>query len=218
MEVNNRDEGEGDQTRDPFPNRNPGSPQTRGFKGKSCKGCLYYSSVHKSKSKNPTCVGFSRTLQQVPSSVVGETELEATKKGRSLTDFKYACVGYSVYLDNKNSSADQHDKTAMLPFCLGLEVVLDKVPSSAAAGHVPPAAQKNDESENAQSLPEPQPQPQLQPRRYKPPSPTKEEYFNRFLRNADLVASGVARNLYRVGNYVKDTVDDILYPYRRRPK
>ncbi|XP_028765676.1 uncharacterized protein LOC114723639 isoform X2 [Neltuma alba] len=214
MEVNNRDKAGGGQTQDAFPNRNPSSPQTRGFKGKSCKGCLYYSSVQKSKSKNPTCVGFSRTLQQVPSSVVGETELEATKKGRNLTDFKYACVGHSVYIDNKSSSADPQDKTAILPFCLGLEVLLDKAPSSAAAGHVQAPAQKNDEHGNAQ----PQPQPQLQPRRYKPPSPTKEEYFNRFLRNADLVASGVVRNLYRVGSYVKDTVDDILSPYRRGPK
>ncbi|XP_054776867.1 uncharacterized protein LOC129285285 isoform X2 [Prosopis cineraria] len=173
MEVNNRDQGGGDKTRDPFPTRNPSSPQAKGFNGKSCKGCLYYSSVHKSKSKNPTCVGFSRKLQQVPSSVVGETELEATKKGRSLTDFKYACVGYSVYVDNKNSSANPEDKTATLPFCLGLEVLLDKVPSSAAAGQVPAPNQKNDERENVQ------PQPQPQPRRYKPPSTTKEEYFNR---------------------------------------
>ena len=50
----------------PNPNANPNSPHstTRGSKGKSCKGCAYYSSVHKAKSKNPTCVGFSRTLQQ----------------------------------------------------------------------------------------------------------------------------------------------------------
>jgi hypothetical protein len=40
----------------------------------------------------------------------------------------------------------------------------------------------------------------------------------RYTRNANLVASGVARNMRRVGNYVKDSVDDILYPYRRRPK
>lgn len=40
----------------------------------------------------------------------------------------------------------------------------------------------------------------------------------RFWRNAGLVASGVAANLNKVGNYVKETVDDILYPYRKRPK
>ena len=40
----------------------------------------------------------------------------------------------------------------------------------------------------------------------------------RFTRNAGLVASGVARNMRKVGNYIKESVDDILYPYRRRPK
>lgn len=59
----------------------------------------------------------------VPSYVVGETELEASREGRSLTDFKYACLGYSVYVDNKNSSSDQQNKQAELPFCVGLEVL-----------------------------------------------------------------------------------------------
>lgn len=31
-------------------------------KGKSCKGCLYYSSTFKSNSRNPLCVGFTRSL------------------------------------------------------------------------------------------------------------------------------------------------------------
>ena len=62
------------------------------------------------------------SLWSVPSYIVGETELEASKEGRSLTDFKYACVGYSVYLDDNDSSADSKDKTAKLPFCAGLEV------------------------------------------------------------------------------------------------
>ncbi|KAF7841044.1 uncharacterized protein G2W53_003342 [Senna tora] len=174
MEVNKRDNeggGEESQSQDPIPNPNPNPnpshPQTRGFKGKSCKGCLYYSSALKSKSKNPTCVGFPRSLQRVPSSFVGETELEASKQGRSLTDFKYACVGYSVYLDNKNSSADQQEKIAKLPICIGLEVLLDKVPTTAAAGQAPAPVQKNGERE--QAIPQ---------RRYKPPS-TKEENFNR---------------------------------------
>lgn len=52
----------------PPPNRNPNpsSPAgpAGGYKGKSCKGCLYYSSIQKSKSQRPTCVGISRSLQQ----------------------------------------------------------------------------------------------------------------------------------------------------------
>lgn len=136
------------QIHNPNSNSNPNNQnQIRGSKGKSCKGCLYYSSALKSKSKNPTCVGIPRTLQQglflslfhficyflwvwtelnlwlVPRYIIGESELEASKEGRTLTDFKYACVGYSVYLDNKDSSADNRsDKPVELPFCVGLEV------------------------------------------------------------------------------------------------
>lgn len=62
-------------------------------------------------------------LWPVPSYIVGETELEASKADRSLTDFKYGCVGYSVFLDRKDSS-DPHKKQAELPFCVGLEVLL----------------------------------------------------------------------------------------------
>lgn len=58
----------------------------------------------------------------VPGYIVGETELEASKEGRSFTDFKYACVGYSVYLDKKDSSNEPQNKQAELPFCVGLEV------------------------------------------------------------------------------------------------
>lgn len=35
---------------------------TNGNKAKSCKGCLYYSSRFKADSRNPLCVGFSRSL------------------------------------------------------------------------------------------------------------------------------------------------------------
>lgn len=66
-------------------------------------------------------------LWPVPSYIVGETELEASKADRSLTDFKYGCVGYSVFLDRKDSS-DPQNKQAELPFCVGLEVLyLDSI-------------------------------------------------------------------------------------------
>ncbi|RWW00656.1 hypothetical protein BHE74_00021330 [Ensete ventricosum] len=37
-------------------------------------------------------------------------------------------------------------------------------------------------------------------------------------KNAGVVASGVARNLNKVGNHIKENIDDILYPYRKPPK
>lgn len=50
--------------------------------------------------------------------------MEASKEGRTLKDFKYGCVGYSVFLDGKDSSTDKRDsKEAELPFCVGLEVM-----------------------------------------------------------------------------------------------
>ncbi|KAE9593359.1 hypothetical protein Lalb_Chr19g0138931 [Lupinus albus] len=155
----------------PNSNSNPNSVndirERGGSKGKSCKGCAYYSSLHKAKSINPTCLGFSTTLPQVPPYVVGETELEASKEGRTLTNFKYACIGYSVYIDNKDSSADTKDKTAQLPFCVGLEVVLEEKSSTSPVGHVP--AHKTEEHEHATP----------QPRRFKPPSSIPEEFLNR---------------------------------------
>lgn len=36
----------------------------RSLRGKSCKGCLYYSSVINSKSQSPFCIGLARSFQQ----------------------------------------------------------------------------------------------------------------------------------------------------------
>ncbi|KAK9287286.1 hypothetical protein L1049_015699 [Liquidambar formosana] len=130
--------------------------------------------------------------------------MEASKEGRNLANFKYACVGYSVYLDKKDPSSDQQDKQADLPFCVGLEALLDE---RTPADHVPAHVHKG---KDGHDFP--------QPRTYKPAHSAGVEYLNRFSRNASLVASGVARNMNKVGNYMKQSLDDILYPYRRRPK
>lgn len=58
----------------------------------------------------------------MPRYVVGETELEASKEGRILADFRYACIGYSVFLEKNGQSSDPQKKEAELPFCVGLEV------------------------------------------------------------------------------------------------
>ncbi|KAF7848335.1 hypothetical protein BT93_L2085 [Corymbia citriodora subsp. variegata] len=194
----------------PSPNPVPNPNGSAGLRGKSCKGCLYYSSVLKSKSQTPTCVGFSRTLNEVPSYIVGESELEATKEGRNLKDFSYACVGYSVFLEKNHQPSDAKDKQAELPFCVGLEVLLDK--RTTTAENVPANLHKKE----APSAPDGHAFPQR--RSYKPAISSGDDYLSRFKRNASLVASGVARNVNRVGNYIKESVDDIFQPYRRRPK
>lgn len=57
--------------------------------------------------------------------MIGEIELEAIQEGRNLSDFKYACVGYSIYLDDKETSMGVDDKKAhaQLPVCVGVEVI-----------------------------------------------------------------------------------------------
>ncbi|KAK4361492.1 hypothetical protein RND71_020444 [Anisodus tanguticus] len=165
--------------------------------GKSCKGCLYYSSTYKSNSQNPLCLGLTRSLPQVPQYIVGESEMEASKEGRSFTDFRYACVGYSVYRDQKARSADGQEVLTELPVCVGLEVLVDRKVTSAEAA--PGHARKRE----GHGVP--------QPRSPKPTHSAGDE----FTRNANLVAMGVAKNLQKVGNRIKEGVDDLFY---RRPK
>ncbi|PKA50246.1 hypothetical protein AXF42_Ash017840 [Apostasia shenzhenica] len=141
-------------------------PRVSSHKGKSCKGCLYYSSVLKSSSRSPVCVGISRTLPQVQSYIVGESEMEATNDGRNLLDFKYACVGYSVFLDNKDNQSDKEENQAELPFCAGLELLVDRRVSNAShtSAH---AHRKEDGSVRSH------------PRPHKPAQHTGEEFFSR---------------------------------------
>lgn len=60
----------------------------------------------------------------MPNYIVSESEVEASKEGRSLTDFKYACVGYSIYLDKNKDATPTGDQKprAELPVCVGVEV------------------------------------------------------------------------------------------------
>ncbi|KAL8168006.1 hypothetical protein V2J09_009505 [Rumex salicifolius] len=173
-------------------------------KGKSCKGTLYYSSILKSKGRRPRCFGLSTSLKQVPSYIVGESEAEAAKEGRTLTDFRYACVGYSVHLDKEDGSNDGKKSGPGLPVCVGIELLVDKRPT---ADHV---TAHTHSKEDDHGVPQPRP--------HRPVQPIGDNFLTKYTRNATLVASGVARNMNRMGNYIKDSVEDMLYPYRKRPK
>ncbi|THU61282.1 hypothetical protein C4D60_Mb07t21660 [Musa balbisiana] len=172
--------------------------------GKSCKGCLYYSSLLKSDSRNPLCLGLTRPLEHVvPSSIVGESEMEADKEGRSLSDFRYVCVGHSVFLNNKENTTENQENQAKLPFCVGLELLVDR--KTSAAEHVPTHLHNKEvpihsHREEAKTVHSPQ-----------------KNFFSKFSRSAGLVASGVVKNLVRVGYSIKNNFEDILYD-RRRPK
>ncbi|XP_038707461.1 uncharacterized protein LOC120002743 isoform X2 [Tripterygium wilfordii] len=147
-----------------------------------------------------SCSIYSAKGHALPNYIVGETKSEASKEGRNLADFKYACVGYSIYLENKDSLTDQKNRPAELPFCVGVEVLLDKRPST--AGHVPAHVHK---SGDGATVPEHRPTTHS----------TGEDFLSRFKRSAGLVASGVVRNANRVGNHIKQSLDDMLF---RRPK
>lgn len=53
--------------------------------------------------------------------MIGEAEMK-DKDGHNLSDFKYACVGYSIFLDNNNPNEKQENRV-QLPFCAGIEVI-----------------------------------------------------------------------------------------------
>lgn len=189
------------------------SEKNVGLKGKSCKGYLYYSSHLKSNGSNPRCIGVPRSLNQVPSYIVGQTEVEASKEGRSLVDFYYGCAGYSVFINNDHPSSDKQAAKTQLPVCVGLELLVDR---RVNAGNTTSAPAHVHGREGGQDLS--QPQHQYQTRTQKPAHSAGDDFLSRYTRNASLVASGVSKNLRKVGNYVKESLNDIVYPYRRRPK
>ncbi|CAN1225978.1 hypothetical protein LINPERPRIM_LOCUS2600 [Linum perenne] len=171
-----------------------------GLKGKSCSGYLYYSTVLKSTGKNPRCIGIPRTLPSVPN-YVGKTEPQPTEEKSS---FYYGCAGYSVYVKD-DRPADKKESKPQLPVCLGLELLVNRkqIPVANTTSPAPIHHRQvifccfEDERES------------------RPPQTSKPTQFTR---NANLVASGVTRNMKRVGNQIKDTADDIFFPYKRRPK
>ncbi|CAN1225834.1 hypothetical protein LINPERPRIM_LOCUS2563 [Linum perenne] len=174
-----------------------------GLKGKSCSGYLYYSTVLKSTGKNPRCIGIPRTLPSVPN-YVGKTEPQPTEEKSS---FYYGCAGYSVYVKD-DRPADKKESKPQLPVCLGLELLVNRkqVPVANTTSPAPIHHRQEDERESRP------------PQTSKPTQFPADDFLTRFTRNANLVASGVTRNMKRVGNQIKDTVDDIFFPYKRRPK
>ncbi|KAL9683448.1 hypothetical protein QQ045_015270 [Rhodiola kirilowii] len=71
-------------------------------------------------------VQIPRKRKSFPNYISEETEAEWCKTGQQLVDFRNACIGYSVYMEKKGVSGDQRNKQPDLPFCVGMEVLLDK--------------------------------------------------------------------------------------------
>ncbi|CAI9113154.1 OLC1v1013702C1 [Oldenlandia corymbosa var. corymbosa] len=114
------------------------------------------------------------------------------------------CKGsYSVDKDQPNDEKE----TTTLPICVGIEILMDRRVKNISS---PPAHIHNKEGVSTSTNSPTRP--------VKPTQPINDEFLTRFKRNANLVAMGVVKNMSKVGNRVKESVDDILYPYRRRPK
>jgi hypothetical protein len=192
-------------------------------KSRSCRGCLYYSSIMRENVRNPVCIGLSRSTEPEAYRVPGDLEREITKNGHALPDFKYACIGYSVYKEITSSPPSPHPEDQVdLPYCVGLEFLADRKPTQqgipgvsgfpanpASVSHERPP-HRDDEG------------PKVMPR---PPSSiggggglSGDEFATRFFRNAGLVASAVVHNVGRVANSVRTTIDDIFASDQGRPK
>ncbi|XP_065004370.1 uncharacterized protein LOC108952054 isoform X2 [Musa acuminata AAA Group] len=79
----------------------------------------------------------------------------------------------------------------------GSQILADR--GTSTAGQIPANVNKEDTTLHSQ------------PHAHQPAQHSVDEFFSKkFRKNARVVASGVARNLNKVGNYIKENIDDIL--------
>jgi hypothetical protein len=97
---------------------------------------LYYSQALEAQGKRPVCLGVPHT----PSEPVQVEDNFRQLSGA--TDFKFMCVGHSLYRTAQNSSSTNSSSSAgssdaantrILPYCEGLEVILGSTADAAAA-------------------------------------------------------------------------------------
>lgn len=166
---------------------------------KICKGCAFYSSKLKSNGKNPLCLGTQIPLPKVSSSMPGRYKVAAGREGK-LSYFKYVCVGYSIFLHNEDSSTNDQYNPTHLPICSGYELLMGKK-STAKESTGRRQIQVKDDLYFIRS------------RMVRDTS--RPDFATRFTKSAEVVASGVVKNLLRVGSYIKDSM---LHTDRKGPK
>ncbi|KAI4964147.1 hypothetical protein ZWY2020_006968 [Hordeum vulgare] len=133
-------------------------------KGKSCKGCLYYSSVLKSRGYNPICVGIPRSIPQ------------GRGAGHDLRQFKYACAGYSMFVDDRDAKTGENGAKTLLPYCQGLELLVDSRMVERKSPAVEHASTRNPKPKEAAAAAAAATQPQEQGQR---PQLARQEFMAR---------------------------------------
>lgn len=78
--------------------------------------------------------------------------MEEPKEGRGLTDFRYACVGYSLYADRKGENSNGQETRTELPVCVGLEVLVDRRVNTADSTSAPMTHIHNREGNSSSML------------------------------------------------------------------
>lgn len=188
-------------------------------KQRRCLGTLYHSQARLNANKPPLCAGVK--------SKVGKP-VDGTKESVPAGDFKYMCLGYSVYEaeQRKAGVASSSNKgppdSIELPFCEGLEVIsaaeLMKSPavlSEGTAGASPSGV------EGSKPIRPPRPQPG---RSFVPggsSGDTASEVASlkeRYIRSSQKVLNKMGSNLSYMGRTAQQTVTAAGEFFRSRSK
>ncbi|WIA19661.1 hypothetical protein OEZ85_005592 [Tetradesmus obliquus] len=118
-----------------------------------CLGMLYYSQAREAQGKQPFCFGVRHT----PSEPVQVEDNFRQLSGA--TDFKFTCVGHSLYSTAQNSNASSSSsgspdaaKARILPYCEGLEVILGSTAEAAAAATAAPGTPAGQQPEQLSAV------------------------------------------------------------------
>ncbi|TYI56313.1 hypothetical protein E1A91_D11G201100v1 [Gossypium mustelinum] len=121
-------------------------------------------------------------------------------------DFSFVCAGYSLFMSKNEGSITKDGTKPQLPHCRGLAYLQHLAPPNPNPASAPAHVHsKGDHGVH-----------QHQTR--KSTYAVEDDFLNRFTRKANLIASRVARDMCRVGNNIKNNVEDILFSSRRPPK
>lgn len=191
---------------------------------RSCRGCLYYSSVMRERGQNPICLGLSRSSEPQVYSVHNELDSEVVRNFRDSTYFKYVCTGYSAHREvSSNQSMQPIESPAELPYCVGLEFLIDRKPTrqvtpaetaplTRSSTYEPPERPHKEDSSNIM------PRPSSSIGSMDVGGLSANEFATRLFRTSRLVASAVVNNVGRVANNVRSTIDKIFTSDQGRPK